>query len=183
MECRYCIDIPGSATGSKTSVAEGPYSQNMHAFSFGYSTEGPCFTYSDSGRCKNFFAKKNVIIFSQKHKTTKLGSHTESVKILEFRDNAKLCPVKHLKIYLQQTSSRRKGKQPFQTVCTCEETNFRTVDKDGAGQCWCGPWTVQGALHMTCQTKEGRALTDSSQGWQLGQRSSICKDLQERCQT
>ena len=49
------------------------------------------------------FSPKNVIIFSQKHKTTKPGSHTESVKILEFRDNAKLCPVKHLKIYLEQT--------------------------------------------------------------------------------
>ena len=49
------------------------------------------------------FPPQNVIIFSQKHKTTKPGSHTESVKILEFRDNAKLCPVKHLKIYLEQT--------------------------------------------------------------------------------
>ena len=56
---------------------------------------------------------KCVIVFSQKHKTTKPGSHTELEEILEFRDNVKLCPVQHLRIDLEQTQSRRKGKQLF----------------------------------------------------------------------
>ena len=69
-----------------------------------------------------------MIVFSQKHKTTKPGSETEPAEILEFRDIAKLCPVKHLKIHVEQTqvSEERQAAvhQLFQTACACRETNF-----------------------------------------------------------
>lgn len=59
------------------------------------------------------FDQKCVIVFSSKHKTTKPGFHTEPAEILEFTDNEKLCPVRHLKKYLTVTKPLRKGKQLF----------------------------------------------------------------------
>ena len=126
---QWARKLPGSATRS---VAEGPYSQNVHAFSSSDGKEGPRSTYFDSGRLvwKLFTKTKNklcMIVFSQKHKATKPGSETGPAEILEFRDIAKLCPVKHLKIHFEQTqvSEERQAAvhQLFQTACACGETN------------------------------------------------------------
>ena len=123
-EDTWNVDIV-SATGSKTSVVEGPYSQDiiiiiiimniLHAITISFSnrTEGP-----RSVDDVKLLDNKCVIVFSQKQKTTKPGSHTEPAEILEFRDNAKLCPMQHLRIYLEQTQSRRKGKQLFIMIQT-----------------------------------------------------------------
>ena len=123
-----------------------------------------------------------MIVFSQKHKTAKPGSETEPAEILEFKDTAKLCPVKHLKIRLKQTqvSEDRQAAvhQLFQTACARGETNFTRWKR------WC--WRVN-ELAQCGECGRGqqcpgqnRGVPLQTRGWQLGQRSSVCKVLQER---
>ena len=49
----------------------------------------------------------NVRFFSEKHKTSKPGAHTEPSEILAYVENPKLCLVKHLKAYIEKTQEHR----------------------------------------------------------------------------
>ena len=56
---------------------------------------------------------KCVIIFSQKQKTSRPGSHPEPAEMRSFPINSNLCPVAHLRHYLSKTKKLRKGNQLF----------------------------------------------------------------------
>ena len=49
------------------------------------------------------------LFFSEKHKTSKPGAHTEPSEILAYVENPKLCLVKHLKAYIEKTQEHRKS--------------------------------------------------------------------------
>ena len=53
------------------------------------------------------FSQKCVINFSEKHKHTRPGCHTEPANILAFSGNDRLCLVKHFRAYLDQTKDLR----------------------------------------------------------------------------
>ena len=54
---------------------------------------------------------KCTIFFSEKHKQSRHGVHTEPAEILAFNSNPNLCLVKHLKRYLEQTKNMRSSNQ------------------------------------------------------------------------
>lgn len=59
------------------------------------------------------FSNKCVLWFSDKHKHTKPGVHTEPAEIFEFVQNRKLCLMDHLRVYLEKTEKLRKGRELF----------------------------------------------------------------------
>ena len=62
----------------------------------------------DESKCK---------IFSEKHKTSKPGAHTEPSEILAYVENPKLCLVKHLKAYFEKTQEHRKSADSKLFLC------------------------------------------------------------------
>ena len=62
----------------------------------------------DESKCK---------IFSEKHKTSKPGAHTEPSEILAYVENPKLCLVKHLKAYIEKTQEHRKSADSKLFLC------------------------------------------------------------------
>ena len=59
----------------------------------------------------------NVRFFSEKHKTSKPGAHTEPSEILAYVENPKLCLVKHLKAYIEKTQEHRKSADSKLFLC------------------------------------------------------------------
>ncbi len=80
-----------------------------------------------------FQENKCVFVIDSVLKTTRTGNHLSTVVIDEFSEDHNLCPVQHLKLYLNKTTSFRISnrqlllsyQRPFQPVST--DTNARWI--------------------------------------------------------
>ena len=59
---------------------------------------------------------KCVIVFSDIHKHTKPGSHSEPAVIKAYTENTKLCLASHLRAYIDRTVQVRKGPELFVSI-------------------------------------------------------------------
>jgi len=57
-----------------------------------------------------------IFYFVQPTKTIKPGKKKEPLKISRFDQDPELCPVKHIKVYLEKTKDLRKDKKPTRMV-------------------------------------------------------------------
>ena len=134
----------------------------------------------DESKCK---------IFSEKHKSSKPGAHTEPSEILAYVEKPKLCLVKHLKAYFEKTQEHRKSADSKLFLCYTKP--FGPVSRNTFSR-WVksvlakagidtGKYTGHSTRAASCSAVAERASLHTvlkAAGWKW--ESTFAKILQER---